>query len=195
MKGIITTKVGMSRVIDQETGVITPVTVLKADACDILQVKTTEKDGYSSVVIGGFKKNKERKNANKNYREICEIKMEDTEGAERGGQITAADFVDVASVWVTGTTKGRGFSGVIKRWGFQRGRETHGSHHHREPGSVGMCSKPGKILKGKKLPGRYGGDKQTLRGVKIMQVDAEKGMIVVKGSVPGAKKSLIFIRA
>ncbi len=193
MKGILAKKVGMTRVICPETGKITPVTVLEAPENTVLQVKTTEKDGYDAAVLAGFERNKKRKNANKNYKFIQEVQL-DGESINKGDTVKVDDFADVEFVKITGTSKGRGFAGVIKRHNFSRGPETHGSHHHREPGSVGMCAKPARILKGKKLPGRYGADKVTLNRVKVMQVDANNRLIALKGAVPGPKNSFVFIR-
>ena len=193
MKGILAQKIGMTRIICPESGEITPVTILQAPANDVIQVKTVEKDGYSAAVLAGFKRNKKWKNIGKQYKFIREVPL-DGESVKKGDKVTVSDFEGVDFVKVTGTSKGRGFSGVIKRHNFRRGPETHGSHHHREPGSVGACAKPGRIMKGKKLPGRYGGEKVTLRRVKLVQVDVEKNLIALKGAVPGPKKGYVFIR-
>ncbi len=191
MKGILARKLGMTRVICPETGKMTPVTVLEAPENEVLQVKTAEKDGYDSAVIGAFERKNFGKNPNKKFKYIKEV---NTEGVEKGGKVKVGDLEGIEFVKITGTSKGRGFSGVIKRHNFSRGPETHGSHHHREPGSVGTCAKPARMLKGKKLPGRYGADKTTLRKVRVMQIDADKNLIALKGAVPGAKNSFVFIR-
>lgn len=194
MKGILARKIGMSRLICPETGRVTPVTVLEAPEAQVLQVKTQAKDGYDAAVLASFARNKSRKNANKNYQFIQELGLDADAGLKKGDAVGVSTLEGIEKVKITSTSKGRGFAGVIKRHNFSRGPETHGSHHHREPGSVGTCAKPARIIKGKKMPGRYGGDRTTLRGVSVMQIDTAKSLIAVKGPVPGAKNSLVFIR-
>lgn len=193
MKGIVARKVGMTRVIAPDTGVVTPVTLLEAPEGVVLQVKTVENDGYSGAVLGAFPRKKDIKNVGGKYKVVKEFCCCD--GVSKGDKVTLANFEDVESVKITGVSKGRGFSGVVKRHGFKTGRNSHGSHHHREPGSVGMCSKPGRILKGKKMPGRYGTDKVTLRSVPVVRVDAANNVIAVKGAVPGPKNGFVFLSA
>lgn len=194
MKGVLARKIGMSRIIDPETGRITPVTVLEAPEAEVLQVKTSEKDGYDAAVLAGFERNKKRKNANKNFQFIQELALETGSEMKKGDAVNVGSMEGVERVRITSTSKGKGFAGVIKRHNFSRGPETHGSHHHREPGSVGTCAKPARILKGKKMPGHYGAQKTTLRNVQVMQIDAAKNLIALKGAVPGAKNTLVFIR-
>ncbi len=195
MKGIIARKVGMSRVICPESGKVTPVTLLEAPENTVLQVKTQDRDGYSAAVLAGFPRTKQRKNTNKNYKHIQELQLDDTQACKKGDKMTVAQLEGVETVKITGTSKGRGFAGVIKRHNFSRGPETHGSHHHREPGSIGTCAKPARVNKGKKLPGHYGSDQVTLRGVKVIHIDSKNNLIALKGAVPGAKNSFVFIRA
>lgn len=195
MKGILAQKVGMTRIICPETGRVTPVTLLQAPQAEVLQVKTPEKDGYSAAVLGSFDRKNHGKNINKKFKCIQELSLEEGQEFKTGDKMTVADLSDTEFVKITGTSKGRGFQGVIKRHNFSRGPETHGSHHHREPGSVGTCAKPARIIKGKKMPGRYGADQVTLRSVKVMHVDAEKNLIALKGAVPGPKNGYVFIRA
>ena len=192
MKGILAQKIGMTRIIDQDTGKMIPVTLLLAEGSDVLQVKTVQKDGYAAMVLGSFTRKNFGKNENKKYKFIQELACEDAD-MKKGETITLSSLDGVKRVKVTGTSKGKGFAGVIKRWNFSRGPETHGSHHHREPGSVGMCSKPGRVLKGKKLPGQYGNKQKTLIS-EIVEIDAEKNIFAVKGDVPGAKKGYLFVR-
>lgn len=193
MKGVLAQKIGMTRVINQETGKVTPVTLLLVPKCSVLQVKTPEVDGYSAAVLGAFERKNHGKNENKKYKFIQELSLEGEE--VKKGDTLSIDFLDgVTDIKLTGTSKGRGFAGVIKRWNFDRGRETHGSHHHREPGSSGMSTKPGRILKGKKFPGHYGDDQVTFR-TEIVEIDKENNLVAVRGGVPGAKNSYIFIRA
>lgn len=192
MKGILAKKIGMTRVIDQETGKMIPVTLLLAEGSDVMQVKTIEKDGYAAVVLGSFPRKKFGKNENKKYKMIQELAL-DGEDLKKGDTLTLDSLEGVKRIKVTGISKGRGFAGVIKRWNFSRGPETHGSHHHREPGSVGTSAKPGRILKGKKLPGQFG-NKQKTRVTDIVEIDAENNVFAVKGAVPGAKNGYLFIR-
>lgn len=194
MKGILARKIGMSRLIDPETGRVIPVTVLEAPEAKVLQVKTTVKDGYDAAVLAGFERNKKRKNANKNYKFIHELKLQADVSLKAGEAVGVDSLEGVERVKISSTSKGKGFAGVIKRHNFSRGPETHGSHHHREPGAVGTCAKPARILKGKKMPGRYGGKQTTIRNVQVMQIDAAKNIIALKGAVPGAKNTLVFIR-
>jgi len=194
MKGILARKIGMSRLIDPETGRITAVTVLEAPEAKVLQIKTTAKDGYDAAVLASFVINKTRKNANKNYKFVQELRLDADAGIKAGEGVGVGSMEGVSRVKITATSKGKGFAGVIKRHNFSRGPETHGSHHHREPGSVGTCAKPARIMKGKKMPGRLGGKQTTLRNVEVVQIDAAKNLIALKGAVPGAKNSLVFIR-
>ena len=193
MKGILARKVGMSRIICPESGQVTPVTLLEVPDATVLQVKTVQKDGYDAMILAAFERNKKYKNVGKNYKFIKEVILDDQE-LKKGDTIGLGEFKEIKTVKITSTSKGCGFSGVIKRYNFSRGPETHGSHHHREPGSVGTCAKPARILKGKKMPGRHGGAQVTLRGVQVMQIDESKNIIALKGAVPGSKNSFVFIR-
>ena len=163
MKGILARKVGMSRVICPDSGVVTPVTVLEAPDNTVLQVKTMEKDGYQAAVLGAFERKNAAKNTSTKFKFIKEVGLEGE--AKAGDKLSLSALEGTDFVSVAGTTKGRGFAGVIKRHKFSRGPETHGSHHHREPGSVGTCAKPARIIKGKKLPGHHGDAHKTLRKV------------------------------
>jgi len=194
MKGILARKIGMTRLICPETGRVTPVTLLEAPEAQVLQVKTDAKDGYNAATLASFARNKARKNANGNFQFIKELKLDADSGLKKGDTIGVANLDGVEKVKITSTSKGKGFAGVIKRHKYSRGPETHGSHHHREPGSVGTCAKPARIIKGKKMPGRMGGNATTLRDVPVIQIDAAKNLIALKGAVPGAKNALVFIR-
>jgi len=132
--------------------------------------------------------------SNKNYKFVQELRLDADAGIKAGEGVGVGSMEGVSRVKITATSKGKGFAGVIKRHNFSRGPETHGSHHHREPGSVGTCAKPARIMKGKKMPGRLGGKQTTLRNVEVVQIDAAKNLIALKGAVPGAKNSLVFIR-
>jgi large subunit ribosomal protein L3 len=194
MKGILARKIGMSRLICPETGRVTAVTVLEAPEAKVLQIKTIAKDGYDAAVLASFERNKAKKNVNKNYQFIQELRLKANAGINQGDAVSVSNLDGVSRVKISSTSKGKGFAGVIKRHNFSRGPETHGSHHHREPGSVGTCAKPARILKGKKMPGRMGGKETTLRNVEVIQIDAIKNLIALKGTVPGAKNALVFIR-
>jgi large subunit ribosomal protein L3 len=191
MKGILAQKVGMTRVIDPETGKMVPVTLLYVPENTVLQVKTIAKDGYQSVVVGGFGRKKVAANSNRNYKWIKEVPCSEEVEVKKGDKIGLGIFKEVTGLKITGVSKGRGFAGVIKRHKFSRGPETHGSHHHREPGSVGMCAKPGRILKGKKMPGRHGGKTTTL-SMSVVEVDLENNLLALKGAIPGANKGFVY---
>lgn len=195
MAGMLARKVGMTRIIDPENGQMTPVTLLEVPSLEVLQVKTVEQDGYSAVVLGGFERKNFGKNVNKKFKFIKEVTEFEGKDFKKGDTVKLEDLGEVDQVRLTGVSKGRGFAGVIKRHNFSRGPETHGSHHHREPGSVGMCAKPARILKGKKMPGRYGGKQISFRSVKVVQTDLERGLVAVKGGVPGAKNGFILLAA
>ncbi len=194
MKGLLARKIGMTHIISPEDGAMIPVTLLHVPENKILQVKTAKTDGYSACVLASFERNKKYKNTGLRYTFIKEVKGEN-EDWKKDAVLTVADFEGVEKVNITGVSKGRGFAGVIKRHNFARGRETHGSHHHREPGSSGMCAKPGRIIKGKRMPGHYGVDQQTIRSVKVVDTDSANNIIAVKGAVPGARNSFVSIIA
>ena len=202
-KGILGKKVGMTQVFT-ENGELVPVTVIEATPNVVLQVKTVETDGYEAVQVGFDDKrevlsNKPAKGhvAKANTapkRFINEFNNVELGEYEVGKEITVDIFQAGDIVDVTGTTKGKGFQGVIKRHGQSRGPMTHGSRFHRRPGSMGGASYPARVFKGKRLAGRMGGDRVTIQNLEIVRVDADKNVILVKGNVPGAKKSLIEIK-
>lgn len=202
MKGILGRKLGMTQVFT-ESGKLVPVTVVEVEPNVVTQIKTKENDGYEAIQLGFDTKREKLANkaikghvskancAPKRYfREIRDVNLEDyTLGAEVACDIfTAGEMVDV-----TGTTKGKGFQGVIKRHGQARGPMGHGSHYHRRPGSMGTM-RPMRVFKGKKLPGHMGGLTVTIQNLEIVKVDTENNIILVKGNVPGAKKSLVVIK-
>lgn len=189
MIGIIGKKLGMTRVI-KDDGHVIPVTVVQCLPNKVVQVKTTEKDGYPAVVLGFDELSKPTKN--RKFRIKREFKV--TEGEYAGDALVDVNiFTDGAKVSVSGISKGKGFQGVIKRYNFRSGPDTHGSHHHREPGSIGCRAKPGRVHKGKKLPGHMGVDRVTLRDREIVLVRGEDNVIAIKGCVPGAVNSIITI--
>ncbi|MGX6971385.1 50S ribosomal protein L3 [Vagococcus bubulae] len=202
-KGILGKKVGMTQIFT-ENGELIPVTVIEATPNVVLQVKTVETDGYEAIQVGFQDKrdilsNKPAKGhvakANTTpkrfIREFNDVELGEY---EVGKEITVDVFQAGDIVDVTGTTKGHGFQGAIKRHGQSRGPMAHGSRYHRRPGSMGGASDPSRVFKGKKLAGRMGGDRVTVQNLEIVRVDTDKNVILVKGNVPGAKKSLIEIK-
>jgi large subunit ribosomal protein L3 len=202
-KGIIGRKIGMTQIFD-ENGIVIPVTVVEAGPCVVMQVKTAENDGYNSVKVGFAEireklLNKPEKGefakANlKLKRFVKELRLEDISGLEVGSEIKADVFAAGEKVDVTGTSKGKGYQGVIKRWHSHRGPETHGSKYHRAVGSMGASSYPSRTFKNKHMPGHMGNKKSTILNLEIARVDADKNLILIKGAVPGPKKGLVIIR-
>lgn len=203
MKTLIGKKLGMTQIFS-ETGELTPVSVIQAGPCPIVQVKTVETDGYNAVQIG-FDPIRETitsravkghygKAGTGTHRLLREVRVDDTAEYKVGENVDVKIFEGVEKVSVIGKTRGRGFSGTVRRHNFNRGDVTHGSKNTREPGSVGMCATPSRIFKGKRLPGRMGGERQTTRNLKLVQVDAENNLLFIKGAVPGAANGLVLIR-
>ena len=193
-KAILATKVGMTQIFN-ENGVLTPVTVLQAGPCFVTQVKTVENDGYSAVQVGYVdKKDKVISKDSTGKRYLKEFKFENAEEYTLGQEIKADIFEAGDKIDASGTTKGKGFQGAIKRHGLHRGPMGHGSKFHRHAGSNGACSDPSRVFKGKKMPGQMGGVKRTIQNLEIVRVDAEQNLILVKGAVPGPKKSVVTIK-
>ena len=203
MKAILGKKVGMTQIFD-ENGVVIPVTVIEAGPCTVVQVKTVETDGYDAVQMGfgavkEIKVNKPKaghfaKAGVKAVKNLREFRLENVSDVKVGDEIKVDTFNVGDSVDIQGTTKGKGFQGVIKRHGQHRGPMGHGSMYHRRPGSMGSTSTPGRVFKGKKLPGHMGVNTVTIQNLKIVKVDTDKNVILVKGSVPGNKYSVLKIR-
>jgi len=192
MLGILGKKIGMTRVI-QDDGRVIPITVVQCEPNEVTQVKTMEKDGYPAVVLGFSALKKPKKTRKFQFQR--EIRIEEGQEFSKGDTVSLEKFNEVKKVMVIATSKGKGFQGVIKRYNFSRGPESHGSHHHREPGSVGSCAKPGRVARGKKLPGHMGHARITLNDVEIAYLDAKNNVIGLKGPLPGPNKGLIFIKA
>ncbi|PGZ98882.1 50S ribosomal protein L3 [Bacillus pseudomycoides] len=202
-KGILGKKIGMTQVF-AENGELIPVTVIEATPNVVLQKKTVETDGYNAIQLGFD--DKREKLANKPEqghvakattapkRFIRELRDADVEGQEVGQEVKVEVFAAGETVDVTGISKGKGFQGAIKRHGQSRGPMSHGSRYHRRPGSMGPVA-PNRVFKGKKLAGRMGGDQVTIQNLEIVQVDVERNLLLVKGNVPGAKKSLVVVRS
>ena len=202
-KAILATKVGMTQIFNED-GTVIPVTVLQAGPCVVTQVKTQENDGYSAVQVGfGDKReklvNKPMKGqfdkAGVSYKRFLkEFKFEDAESYELGQEIKADIFAAGDKIDATAISKGKGFQGAIKRHGQSRGPMAHGSKYHRHAGSNGACSDPSKVFKGKHMPGHMGNVQVTVQNLEIVRVDTENNLLLVKGAVPGPKKSLVTIK-
>lgn len=204
-KGIIAKKIGMTRIVDDK-GVMVPVTLLEVQDQKVTKILTEERDGYNGFQVGYF--TKAEKNLTKpdvtrlrkssiqdNYARFKEFRTATpVEGLEVGAAFTAELFAEVAAVDVSGSTKGRGFQGSVKRWGSRIGRMTHGSRFHRRPGSLGQCTTPGRVYKNKKMPGQYGDIRKTVKNLQVLKVDTDMNVIAVKGSTPGNKNGFIEIR-
>ncbi|MBN2071507.1 MAG: 50S ribosomal protein L3 [Candidatus Krumholzibacteriota bacterium] len=200
MIGLIGRKIGMSQIFDEE-GAVIPVSVIEAGPCPVVQVKTMEKDGYNAVQIGFGLMRPTRANLPKlghfrkanlpPYRYLQEFRVDNPEEFTEGQLIDVSIFKDIATLDVSGKTKGKGFQGVIKRHGFSGGRKTHGSNSHRVPGSIGMAAYPSRVLKGTKLPGRTGHSMKHVRNLKIVEVDTDNNLLLVKGAVPGARNTVL----
>ena len=202
-KAILTTKVGMTQIFNDD-GVLTPVTVLQAGPCVVTQIKTVENDGYSAVQVGFVDKREKLVNkpmkgqfdkAGVSYkRYVKEFKFDNAEEYALAQEIKADIFSAGDKVDATAISKGKGFQGAIKRHGQSRGPMAHGSKFHRHAGSNGAASDPSKVFKGKKMPGQMGNKKITIQNLEVVRVDAENNLILVKGAVPGPKKSLVTIK-
>jgi len=202
--GILGTKLGMTQVFDENNRVV-PVTVIKAGPNVVTQVRTLERDGYSAVQVafGAIDPRKVNKPTTGQFekagvtprRHVVEIRVADASQFEVGQELTAAVFEDGAFVDVTGTSKGKGFAGVMKRHGFKGQRASHGAHKvHRKPGAIGQCATPSRVFKGKKMPGRMGNQKTTMLNLEIVQADVERDLLLVRGSVPGPRGATVLIR-
>ncbi len=202
MKAIIGKKIGMTQIFD-EKGMVIPVTIIQAGPCAVTQVKSTETDGYNAIQLG-FGEVKE-KHMNKpakghfakagiaNQKHLREFRVASID-VKVGDELKVDVFTAGEKIDIQGTTKGKGFQGVIKRHGQSRGPMGHGSMYHRRPGSMGPTSTPGRVFKGKKLPGHMGVQTVTIQNLDVVRIDLDKNVILVKGSVPGAKGSLLKIR-
>lgn len=203
-KAILGKKLGMTQIFSNN-GLVVPVTVVEAGPCFVIQVKNKERDGYNAIVVG-FEDKRENlvtkpemgkfKKANVSpKRYIKEFTVDDVTAYNIGDKIDASIFAEDEVVDVVGTSKGHGYSGVIKKWNFQRHRMSHGNGpNHRAPGSIGANTYPGKVFKGKKMSGRYGNERVTIQNLKIVKVDVERNVILIKGAVPGVVGSVVTIK-
>ena len=218
-KAILATKVGMTQIFNAD-GVLVPVTVLQAGPCVVTQIKTVENDGYSAVQVGymdkkekvvtkdanGKKEIRNRHGVNKaqmghfakagvsGKRFVREFKFENADEYKLADEIKADIFAAGDKIDATATSKGKGYAGGIKRHGLKSGPSAHGSKYHRHAGSNGMASDPSKVFKGKKMPGQMGAERVTIQNLEIVKVDADQNIILVKGAVPGPKKSLVMLK-
>ena len=202
MKGIVGRKLGMTQVFDEETGQVTPVTVIEAGPCPVVSVKEAGVDGYDAVQVAYEEVAEERlskpklghlrKNGVAPHRHLLELRG--LTGATEGESVTAETFEPGDKVKVTGVSIGKGFAGTIKRHSFSRGPTTHGSHNIRKPGSVGASATPSRVFKGIKMAGRLGGKRVTQTGLVVHEVDAERNLLLVKGAVPGPKNAFVEVR-
>ena len=201
-RGLLGKKLGMTALYSSE-GHLVPVTVVEAGPCVVMQIKTEATDGYNALQLGFCEKKQERvskplqghqkKSGDVCFEHLKEFSVENPAEFELGQKITVEMFTVGERVNVAGTTKGRGFSGVIKRHGFHRGPMSHGSKNIRPPGSIGCSATPSKVVKGKKMPGHYGNVRQTMRNLKIVDIRPENNLVMIKGALPGPKSGLVFI--
>ena len=202
IKGIIGKKLGMSTIYS-ENGEAIPVTVIKAGPCTVTQVKTENKDGYNSVQIG-FSEAKSlnapqkghQKRSEGNFSILQEFEIDDSAEIEVGQQISTEIFSEIKKVKVSGTSKGRGFAGGVRRYGFKGGPKTHGqSDRHRAVGSIGAGSSPGRVWPGTRMPGHFGNAKTTVKGLRLVKVDSTNNILLIKGAIPGFNGSTVRVEA
>lgn len=203
MEALLGKKLGMTQVFE-ESGRVIPVSVIQAGPCPVVQVKTPDKDGYAAVQIGfdPVKKHRTNKPSMGRFkiakidpqRILREIRVDASDQYTVGQALDVTMFEGTSRVHVSGVVKGRGFAGVTKKHGFKGGDASHGCKSKRIPGSVGNCATPARIMKGKKMPGRLGGNNMTVRNLQVVQIDVENNLIFVRGAVPGANNGFVFIR-
>ena len=204
VKGVLGEKLGMTQVWDDENRLV-PVTVIQAGPCVVTQVRNVETDGYDAVQItyGAIDPRKVNQPKSGHFakagatprRHLVELRTADASEYTLGQEVTVELFENGQSIDVTGTTKGKGFAGVMKRHGFAGVSASHGAHrNHRKPGSIGGCATPGRVFKGMRMAGRMGGVRQTTQNLTIHAVDAEKGLLLVKGAVPGPRGGVVLVR-
>jgi large subunit ribosomal protein L3 len=203
IRGLLGKKLGMTGLFSPE-GKYIPVTVIEAGPCVVTQIKTKDNDGYDALQLGFGDKRESRvnkplkghfrKSGEQCYRYLREFSVENPDEYDLGQQVTVEMFKVGERVDVVGTSKGHGFSGVIKRYGFHRGPMSHGSRNVRRPGSIGCSAWPAKVIKGKKMPGQYGNDRKTIRNLEIVDIRTSDNVIMVKGAIPGAESGLVAVQ-
>ncbi len=202
IEGLIGKKIGMTQFFTDD-GKVFPITVIKAGPCLVIQKKVLKDKNYKKVQLG-FVEEKKVKNVNKPMKghfdkaktpptKILKEFFYDEDEIGIGDSVKVDIFKEKEKVNIVGISKGKGFQGVIKRWNFSQGPKSHGSMHHRRPGSTGMCAYPGEVMKGKKMPGRMGGKRKTIKGLSIEKIDLDNNLILVKGAVPGFNGNYVFI--
>jgi large subunit ribosomal protein L3 len=204
MKALLGKKLGMTQVFDEKTGDVTPVTVLQVGPCPIVQVKTRDRHGYDAVQIGfgdirptvvNLPTRGHFAKASVTPRRVLrEFRVEDASQYEVGKELTVEMFEGAARVDIIGTSKGRGFSGTVKRHKFHTGSKTHGSRNYRAPGSIGSNSTPNRVFKGQRMPGQHGNVRVTTRNVAVAQIDVKNNLLLVGGAVPGARNGFVLVR-
>lgn len=202
-KAIMAKKIGMTQIFDENANLI-PVTVLEAGPCVVVQKKTMDNDGYEAIQVGYVDAKEKHTNKPKQghfkksdvpfKRHLQEFRLEDTSTYEVGQEITADLFAAGDKIDVTGTSKGKGYQGMIKKYNHASGPSSHGSRHHRAPGGRAGAASPGRVFKGQGLPSQMGAERVTVQNLEIVRVDAEKNLILVKGAVPGPRKSVLTIK-
>lgn len=203
IRGLLAKKIGMSSIFSPD-GHRLPVTILQVGPCVVTRIKTQDQDGYEALQIGFEEKNQKKvnrplaghfkKSGGRAFSFLREFFADNCSEFKEGQTLTVDIFETGERVDVSGTSKGRGYAGVIKRWGFHGGRKTHGSHFHRAPGSIGMCAWPAKVMKGKKLPGHYGDSRVTVKGLEVVDIRPEQNLLIIKGAVPGCQGGLLEVR-
>jgi large subunit ribosomal protein L3 len=203
IKAIIGRKLGMTQIF-AEDGSVVPVTVVQAGPCTVTQIKTLERDGYAALQLGfGTRKLKHVNQPMRGhldkvgkgyFRVLQEVRVKDTEDYQLGEEIQVDIFEIGERVDVVGVSKGKGFAGTIKRWGFHRGPETHGCKNVREPGSTGCATYPGRVMKGKRMPGQLGNKRVSTLNLKVVDIMYEDNLLLIKGAIPGATNGVVFIR-
>jgi large subunit ribosomal protein L3 len=201
--GVIGKKIGMTQVFDEQ-GLAIPVTVIKVDPIVVTQIKTVAKEGYNAVQVGTVAAKEKHltkgqlghfaKNKLDNFRHLQEFRIDNPQDFTVGQQIEISVLSEALKVDVTGVSIGKGFQGTVKRWNFSRGPMAHGSKNHREPGSIGAGTTPGRVIKGKKMAGNMGNEQVTVTKLKLVKLDSENSLILVKGSIPGPEGKLVTIK-
>ena len=200
--GVIGKKLGMTQIFD-ENGLAVPVTVIKVDDIVVTQVKTVETDGYNAIQVGTIAAKEKhltkaeighfKKNNLENYRHLQEFRVDNPQDYKVGDKIELSVLDNVEKVDVTGKSIGKGFQGTVKRWNFSRGPMGHGSKNHREPGSIGAGTTPSRVIKGKRMAGNMGNERVTITKLKVVQIDKESNLLLVKGSVPGPEGKMVTV--
>ncbi len=201
--GVIGKKLGMTQVFDEQ-GLAIPVTVIKVDKIVVTQVKTVEKDGYNAIQVGTVPAKEKhltkaqighfKVNKLENFRHLQEFRIDNPQDYKVGQSIEVSILDNIEKVDVVGTSIGKGFQGTVKRWNFSRGPMGHGSKNHRAPGSIGAGTTPGRVIKGKKMAGNMGNERVTVTKLKLVKVDSENSLILIKGAVPGPEGKLVTIK-